>query len=51
MLRLFFILLLAGSTSLMAMGEKVDKKEKDKIIIESDCLCDPEEETQMPRFY
>jgi len=46
-----FMLLLLSPVSLYAMGEKPENAKPEKLIIESEELCDPEEQTEMPRFY
>lgn len=44
--------LLLLPASVWAMGDKPeDPNQPEKIIVESQELCDPQEETEMPRFY
>ena len=46
-----YAFLLLCPLQLYAMGEKPNDPKPEKLIIESEELCDPEEQTEMPHFY
>lgn len=53
---ILFLVVLVAATRAYALGERaqesdLDDKKPEKLIIESEELCDPKEQTDMPRFY
>lgn len=51
MYKYIFTILVLSPVTLLAMGDKPEDTKPVKIIVESQELCDPQEETEMPRFY